>query len=41
MADPKSADEITVRRTIGGDAFERISAETETKRKSLSLTPRK
>ena len=41
MADPKSADEITVRRTIGGDAFERISAETETKRKSLSLNPRK
>lgn len=41
MADPKSADEITVRRTIGGDAFERISAETETKRKSLSLSPRK
>jgi tRNA-2-methylthio-N6-dimethylallyladenosine synthase len=41
MADPKSAVEITVRRTIGGDAFERISAETETKRKSLSLSPRK
>lgn len=41
MADPASADEIKVRRTIGGDAFERISAETETKRKNLSLTPRK
>ena len=41
MADPASAEEISVRRTIGGDAFERISAETETKRKSLSLTPRK
>ena len=41
MADPNSAAEITVRRTIGGDAFERLAGDNETKRKSLSLTPRK
>jgi tRNA-2-methylthio-N6-dimethylallyladenosine synthase len=41
LADPASADEVIVRRTIGGDAFERITEETATKRKSLSLTPRK
>jgi tRNA-2-methylthio-N6-dimethylallyladenosine synthase len=41
MADPSSANEITVRRTIGGDAFERLATDTETKRKSLSLSPRK
>lgn len=41
MADPSSANDITVRRTIGGDAFERLATDTETKRKSLSLSPRK
>jgi tRNA-2-methylthio-N6-dimethylallyladenosine synthase len=41
LADPASADEVVVSRTIGGDAFERITEETSTKRKSLSLTPRK
>jgi len=41
MADPVSAEEISVRRTIGGDAFERLEAEHDNKRKSISLTARK
>lgn len=39
LADPKSSAEIIVRRTIGGDAFERLNEEAETKRIALSITP--
>jgi tRNA-2-methylthio-N6-dimethylallyladenosine synthase len=39
LADPKSADEIQIRRTIGGDAFERLNEDAETKRIALSITP--
>ncbi|MEN9993243.1 MAG: hypothetical protein RLY83_813 [Actinomycetota bacterium] len=41
IADPKTSAEITVRRTIGGDAFERLNEEAETKRIALSITPAK
>ena len=41
LADPASANEVVIRRTIGGDAFERLSEIAETKRKTLSLSPRK
>jgi tRNA-2-methylthio-N6-dimethylallyladenosine synthase len=41
LADPASADEVLVRRTIGGDTFERISADAENKRQRLELTVRK
>ena len=41
LADPASANELVIRRTIGGDAFERLSEIAETKRKTLSLSPRK
>lgn len=39
LADPKTSSEISVRRTIGGDAFERLNEEAETKRIALSITP--
>jgi tRNA-2-methylthio-N6-dimethylallyladenosine synthase len=39
LADPKSADEIQIRRTIGGDAFERLNEDAESKRIALSITP--
>lgn len=39
IADPKTAAEIAIRRTIGGDAFERLNDEAETKRIALSITP--
>ncbi len=39
IADPKTSSEITIRRTIGGDAFERLNDEAETKRVALSITP--
>lgn len=39
IADPKTSSEITIRRTIGGDAFERLNDEAETKRIALSITP--
>ena len=41
LADPTSADEISVRRTIGGDAWERLEAEPKPARKTLELSPRK
>ena len=41
LADPKDASEISVRRTIGGDAWERLSNEPTTPRKSLTLSVRK
>ena len=41
IADPKTSAEIAVRRTIGGDAFERLNDEAETKRIALSITPAK
>ena len=41
LADPQSSSELTVRRTIGGDAFERLAEEAERKRPALSLTPKK
>jgi tRNA-2-methylthio-N6-dimethylallyladenosine synthase len=41
IADPKTSAEITVRRTIGGDAFERLNEGAETKRIALSITPTK
>jgi tRNA-2-methylthio-N6-dimethylallyladenosine synthase len=39
LADPKSAEEISIRRTIGGDASERLGEEAETKRIALSISP--
>ena len=41
LADPKDASEITVRRTIGGDAWERLESEAKPERKTLDLSPRK
>ncbi len=40
LADPKDASEIQVRRTRGGDAFERLEAAAP-KRGSLALSVRK
>jgi tRNA-2-methylthio-N6-dimethylallyladenosine synthase len=39
LADPKSVEEISIRRTIGGDASERLGEEAETKRIALSISP--
>jgi tRNA-2-methylthio-N6-dimethylallyladenosine synthase len=41
LADPKTSEEIVIRKTIGGDAFERMNDEAETKRIALSITPAK
>jgi len=41
LSDPKSASEISIRRTIGGDASERLTTEGSPERKSLSVTVRK
>ena len=41
LADPVGPEDVVIRRTIGGDAFDRLSDEVDTKRKSLSLSPRK
>lgn len=41
LADTKSADDISIRRTIGGDASERLGEEAETKRIALSISPAK
>jgi tRNA-2-methylthio-N6-dimethylallyladenosine synthase len=41
LSDPKSASEIAIRRTIGGDASERLTTEGSPERKSLSVTVRK
>jgi tRNA-2-methylthio-N6-dimethylallyladenosine synthase len=41
LSDPKSASEISIRRTIGGDASERLASESAPERKTLSVTVRK
>jgi tRNA-2-methylthio-N6-dimethylallyladenosine synthase len=41
LSDPKSASEISIRRTIGGDASERLATEGSPERKKLSVTVRK
>jgi tRNA-2-methylthio-N6-dimethylallyladenosine synthase len=41
LADPRSPEEISVRRTIGGDAFERLSDEPATSRKTIGISVRK
>jgi tRNA-2-methylthio-N6-dimethylallyladenosine synthase len=41
LADPQSSEEISVRRTIGGDAFERLSEEPATTRKTIGISVRK
>jgi len=41
LSDPKSASEISIRRTIGGDASERLATEASPERKTLSVTVRK
>jgi tRNA-2-methylthio-N6-dimethylallyladenosine synthase len=41
LADPKDSSEISIRRTIGGDAWERLESEVKPERKTLDLSPRK
>ena len=41
LSDPKSASEISIRRTIGGDASERLATEGSPERKKLNVTVRK
>jgi tRNA-2-methylthio-N6-dimethylallyladenosine synthase len=41
LADPQSSEEISVRRTIGGDAFERLSDEPAATRKTIGISVRK
>jgi tRNA-2-methylthio-N6-dimethylallyladenosine synthase len=41
VSDPKSASEISIRRTIGGDASERLATEGSPERKKLNVTVRK
>jgi tRNA-2-methylthio-N6-dimethylallyladenosine synthase len=41
LSDPKSASEISIRRTIGGDASERLASDSAPERKTLSVTVRK
>jgi tRNA-2-methylthio-N6-dimethylallyladenosine synthase len=41
LSDPQSASEISIRRTVGGDASERLNAEGAPERKTLSVTVRK
>jgi len=41
LSDPKSASEISIRRTIGGDASEHLATEGSPERQKLSVTVRK